>query len=81
MLPSVQRGDFVPTIRFLKRLLADPAIADFLAACPDELVEQFRADAAATGAAFLAGYPAGTAALVAESDRRSAAMPEGARHG
>lgn len=71
MLPSVRRGDFVPTIRFLKRMLADPDVADFLAACPPELVERFRADAEATGADFLAGYPAGTAALFAESDSRS----------
>ncbi|GAB3494143.1 phosphoribosyltransferase family protein [Flexivirga lutea] len=81
MLPSVRRGDFVPTIRFLKRLLADPDAADFLAACPTELVQQFRADAEATGADFLAGYPAGTAALCAESERRMQATPEGVRHG
>lgn len=76
MLPSVHRGDFVPTIRFLKRLLADPGAADFLAACPIELVERFRADAEATGPDFLAGYPAGTIALLTESDRRSAARTE-----
>ncbi|MFC6704792.1 phosphoribosyltransferase family protein [Flexivirga alba] len=77
MLPSVQRGDFVPTIRFLKRLLADPDAAGFLAACPAELVQRFRADAEATGERFLAGYPAGTAALFAESDLRSSATREG----
>lgn len=77
MLPSVRRGDFVPTIRFLKRLLADPDIADFLAACPADLVQRFRADAEATGDRFLAGYPAGTAALLAESDLRSQGAPEG----
>lgn len=77
MLPSVLRGDFVPTIRFLKRLLADPDAAAFLAECPSELVQRFRADAEATGAQFLAGYPAGTAALVTESDLRSSATPEG----
>ncbi|MBB2893502.1 phosphoribosyltransferase family protein [Flexivirga oryzae] len=71
MIPSVRRGDFVPTIRFLKRLLADPRAAGFLTRCPTELVQRFRADAEATGPDFLAGYPAGTAALFAESDRRS----------
>lgn len=79
MLPSVRRGDFVPTIRFLKRLLADPGAAGFLADCPTELVQRFRADAEATGARFLAGYPAGAAALFAESDLRSHATAEGAR--
>lgn len=77
MLPSVRHGDFVPTIRFLKRLLADPAAADFLAACPTGLVQRFRADAEATGPDFLAGYPAGTTALLAESELRSEAT-EGA---
>lgn len=76
MLPSVRRGDFVPTIRFLKRLLADPDVAGFLAACPTGLVQRFRADAEATGAQFLAGYPAGTAALLGESDLRSHTTPE-----
>lgn len=76
MLPAVRRGDFVPTIRFLKRLLADPGAADFLAACPSELVQRFRGDAEATGPTFLAGYPAGTAALFAESDLRSETTPE-----
>lgn len=71
MLPSVRRGDFVPTIRFLKRLLADPGAAEFLAECPAELVERFRADAEATGPDFLAGYPEGTATLLAESQSRS----------
>jgi len=80
MLPSVRRGDFVPTIRFLKRLLADPGIAQFLAQCPAQLVQRLRADAEATGPDFLAGYPAGTAALLAESDRRPAVTPEGASH-
>lgn len=78
MLPSVRRCDFVPTIRFLKRLLADPDAAGFLAECPTELVQRFRADAEATGAQFLAGYPAGTAALLAESDLRSHTTPEDA---
>lgn len=81
MLPSVLRGDFVPTIRFLKRLLADPGIADFLAQCPAALVQRLRADAEATGPGFLAGYPVGSAALLAESDRRATATPEGAPHG
>ena len=75
MIPSVRRGDFVPTIRFLKRLLADPRVTDFLAQCPTELVQRFRADAEATGSDFLADYPAGTAALFAESDRRSVTTP------
>ncbi|RNI19025.1 phosphoribosyltransferase family protein [Flexivirga caeni] len=77
MLPSVRRGDFVPTIRFLKRLLAEPGIADFLAQCPADLVARFRADAEATGPAFLAGYPHGTAALRAESERRPVTAAEG----
>lgn len=78
MLPSVRRGDYVPTIRFLKRLLADPDAAGFLAACPTELVRRFCADARGTGEQFLAAYPAGTAALFAESEARSAARPRGA---
>lgn len=68
MLPSIGRGDFVPTIRFLKRLLADPDLPDFLAHCPPALVERFMADAEATGADFMAAYPAGTAALRAASE-------------
>ncbi len=81
MLPSVRRGDFVPTIRFLKRLLADPDAAAFLTECPTELVQRFRADAEATGPAFLAGYPGGTAALRAESDLRSRVTTAGVGRG
>ncbi|WP_265442746.1 phosphoribosyltransferase family protein [Flexivirga meconopsidis] len=68
MLPSIERGEFVVTIRFLKRLLGDPQAAQFLAHCPPELIAQFRDYAYATGPEFLAGYPRGTAALDAASD-------------
>nr|WP_246241912.1 phosphoribosyltransferase family protein [Flexivirga aerilata] len=76
LLPSIERGEFAITIRFLKRMLGDPQLGEFLDRCPPDLVTRFHDYAQATGPDFLAGYPRGTAALGAASQ---AAMQGGAR--
>ncbi|GII99929.1 phosphoribosyl transferase-like protein [Sediminihabitans luteus] len=67
MADVVRAGDFVLTIRFLKRLLGAPAAerAAFLDACPPALVAQMHAGCVATGPEFCAGYADGVADLVA----------------
>lgn len=63
LLPAVRAGRFALTIRFLKRALASPDLAAFVASCPDALVRELRDGAIATGPQFVAGYPAGMAVL------------------
>ncbi len=63
LVPTIQAGRFHLTIRFLKRALASPELADFVAEVPRSLVEEMYAGAVATGPEFVAGYPAGTAVL------------------
>lgn len=68
MLPSIAAGEFVLTIRFLKRVLGAPAadLDAFVAGCPTAVLEEMLAGAAATGPAFVASYATGLATIETE---------------
>lgn len=72
MLPSINRGEFVLTIRFLKRVLGAPEadLRKFVTGCPAPVLAQMLTGAEATGTVFTASYAAGLALLTEEVARR-----------
>ena len=76
LVPAIRAGNFHLTIRFLKRALASPELADFAKAIPSAMVRLMYAAATCTGPDFVAGYPEGMATLRVIVESSSAASLE-----